>query len=71
LIGISLTPATYGEIRAKLVALAQNLRIENSDGLETINVNDILFTKEEGPDNINVYLAYNGKLIKEPKLAKQ
>ena len=71
MIGISLTPATYGEIRAKLVALAESLRIEDSDGLETINVNDILFTKEEGLDNINVYLAYNGKLIKEPKLAKQ
>ena len=71
MIGISLTPATYGEIRAKLVALEQSLRIEDMGGIEALNMSEIIFTKEEGTNNVNVYLAYKGKLIKEPKLAKQ
>jgi hypothetical protein len=71
MMGLSLTAEAYGEIRAKLVALGlQESRIQTSEGLEIMNLNDFIFTKEKGDDNINVYIAYNGKLIKTPQEKK-
>lgn len=68
MIAISLTAEAYGELRAKLVALGlKDARITVADGLEMLLMDECFLTKDSESKKVDVFLAYEGKLIKEGK----